>query len=289
MHRDLRASYGDIVRVPTLPGRKNIIVTFDPVIYEKVFRTEGKYPVRDGIDAFVYYRKKVRPDIFGESGGLLTEDGEKWHDVRSKVNPVMLQPKTVNMYVEKTDQVAREFVDLIRRIRDPRTLEAPDTFGQNFKCWALEVSGVIALDERLGALKNDTAESRKMIDVRVFPRLTLIGKSIFSSFSSTQLFIEFLELTLQLEMNPMWKLYATKPFKRLMKVFDEMTDIVMPRIDKAISRMEAGTNSDKSDRSLLEKLLEINRSIAISMAFDTFMGGIDTVSSDISFDLLSSL
>lgn len=167
MHRTLREQYGDILKLPGMFGRKDIVLSFDPAIFEKVFRTEGPWPHRRALETFVHYRKNIRPDLFGETGGLLTEDGEKWFDVRSKVNPVMLQPKTVKMYIEKTDQVAREFVDQIREIRDPQTLEAPETFGRNIKCWSLESIGVIALDDRLGALKGETAESRKAVDVRL--------------------------------------------------------------------------------------------------------------------------
>lgn len=78
---------------------------------------------------------------------------------------------------------------------------------------------------------------------------------------------------------PIWKYYETKSFRRLMKVFDEMNEIIMPKVDKAVQRLEASnhTNSEKTDRSVLEKLLEINESIAVVMAFDMLMAGIDTV------------
>lgn len=169
MHCLLRARYGDIAKLPGMPGRKDVILIFNPAMIEKVFRTEGQYPVRRGFEVFAHYRREVRPDLFGGSGGLLTEHGQKWLDVRSKVNPVMLQPKTVKMYIEKTDQVSRELIDLIREIRDAQTLEAPDTFGRNLKCWSMESIGTIALDERLGAMKGETAQSRKAVDVRTIP------------------------------------------------------------------------------------------------------------------------
>lgn len=166
MHKALKDQYGDLVKLPGMLGRKEIVVAFDPVIFEKVFRTEGIWPGRRGLETFVHYRKNVRPDVFVKTGGLLTEDGEKWSDVRSQVNPVLLQPKTVRMYIEKTDQVVKEFVEQIRDIRDPKTLETPNTFGQNLKCWSLESIGLIALDERLGVLKSTAPESRKLVAVR---------------------------------------------------------------------------------------------------------------------------
>lgn len=167
MHRTLKEQYGDLVRFPGMLGRKDMILTYDPTLFGNVFRSEGAWPKRLDMETLNYYRKNFRQDIFGEVGSLLTENDEKWFKFRSKVNPVMLQPKTVKMYIEKVDEVSRELIDQIREIRNPQTLEAPDTFGRNLKCWALESIGVLALDDRLGALKGDTPESRKAVDVRV--------------------------------------------------------------------------------------------------------------------------
>lgn len=158
MHRAMRRDYGDIVRIPGLLGRADTLITFKPNIFEKVFRTESQHPRRRGLETFIYYRKKVRPEIFGDTGGLLSEHGEKWLDVRSKVNPVMLQPKVVKMYVDKVDQVVCEFLIKIKSMRNEKTQEMPDTFGHELNRWALESIGVIALDERLGVLHDDNLQ-----------------------------------------------------------------------------------------------------------------------------------
>lgn len=64
-----------------------------------------------------------------------------------------------------------------------------------------------------------------------------------------------------------------------MNVFDEMTEIIMAHVDKAVKRLEAsgGSARDKSDQSVLEKLLQMNRQVAIVMAFDMLLAGVDTV------------
>lgn len=173
LNRVMKEKYGNLVRFPGMLGRRPVVLSFDPDSFEKVFRTEGQWPIRRGLETFDYYRKHVRPDIFRGTGGLISENGEKWFEARSKVNPVFLQPKTVKMYVEKVDEVTKDFIDQIREIRNPETLEVPDTFGQNLKSWALESIGVIALDERLGSLKGDTEDSRKVAQVSSFSRQKL--------------------------------------------------------------------------------------------------------------------
>lgn len=65
-----------------------------------------------------------------------------------------------------------------------------------------------------------------------------------------------------------------------MNVFDQMTDTIMHYIDKAVKRLDTidQSKSGASDRSVLEKLLLIDRRIAIVMAFDMVLAGVDTVS-----------
>lgn len=65
-----------------------------------------------------------------------------------------------------------------------------------------------------------------------------------------------------------------------MDVFDQMTETIMLYVDKAVARLDARdqlNNNEASDRSVLEKLLMIDRRIAIVMAFDMLLAGVDTV------------
>lgn len=50
-----------------------MIITYLPQDYEKVFRLEGKWPFRRGLDSFTYFRKEHRPDLFKSGGGLTVE------------------------------------------------------------------------------------------------------------------------------------------------------------------------------------------------------------------------
>lgn len=70
-----------------------------------------------------------------------------------------------------------------------------------------------------------------------------------------------------------------------MNVFDQMTETILFYIDKAVARLDAEDRSktNASDRSVLEKLLLIDRRIAMVMAFDMLLAGVDTVSFHFSF------
>ena len=71
--RLMREEFGDITKFPALFGRNEMLMVFDVESVEKLFRFEGQYPHRRTLETLDYYRRKIRPDIYGEYGSLVTE------------------------------------------------------------------------------------------------------------------------------------------------------------------------------------------------------------------------
>lgn len=65
--------YGDICKMPGILGKPDMIFIYDPADFEAVYRNEGQYPIRQGIDSADYYRKVHRKDLFSETTGLVVE------------------------------------------------------------------------------------------------------------------------------------------------------------------------------------------------------------------------
>lgn len=53
-------------------GRSNMFMTQNPDDYEKVFRSDGVWPIRKGFEILDNHRQVHRKDYFGETNGLLT-------------------------------------------------------------------------------------------------------------------------------------------------------------------------------------------------------------------------
>ena len=103
---------GDIVRLPALLGQPEVIMTFRPENFEKVFRVEGTWPERIGFDTLKHYRLNKRPDIYDEYEGLITSQDVKWHKMRTIANPILMQPKVVKLYTSQVDKISSEFVEM---------------------------------------------------------------------------------------------------------------------------------------------------------------------------------
>lgn len=124
--------------------------------------------------------------------------------MRTKVNPVMMQPKTVQRYIGPVNTIAQDFVTRIREIRDDKG-EVPADFSNEMSKWALESIAYIALEQRLGLFtdQNPNSDGQRLIEA----------------------VHEFFILSFKLEVEPsLWKLYETSTYKKILKCLEIMTE-----------------------------------------------------------------
>lgn len=73
VHEKIHKKYGPLVKMPGFLGRKEFVVSYEPEDFEKIYRTEGPWPYRMGLDTLSYWRRNVRKDIFKKFRGLVDE------------------------------------------------------------------------------------------------------------------------------------------------------------------------------------------------------------------------
>lgn len=154
LQQHMRNTYGLLSKIPGIFGRRDLLFSGNPDVYEKVYSTEGKWPIRRFLEVYSYYRKQMRPDVFDGLGGLLLDQDETWASMRTAVNQLMMQPQVVKSYVPVVDEVAREFLNKMDGLRD-RVGEMPADFANELGLWAIEALGTMALDRRMGVLENN--------------------------------------------------------------------------------------------------------------------------------------
>ncbi|XP_037955941.1 cytochrome P450 CYP12A2-like [Teleopsis dalmanni] len=271
----LRKVYGDIFIFPGTFGKNDVLYTFNPKDFRTVFHTEGHYPIRRGFDIIHYHRKIHRPEVFKHAVGLVAEQGKDWAHFRSAVNPVMMNPKTTKLYASKMSKVSDEFVRRIRNIRDLSTNEVPTNFEIEINNWAMESVCLVALDKELGMINNSEAnpKARELIN-----RMQ-----------------KFFELLFELDIKPsLWKYVHTPKFRQAMKIMDEMIDLTTYYIEEAIIELQEqqktisnkGNVKSEHEKSILERLINIDRTVAIVMALDMLQAGVDTTTSALAGCLL---
>ena len=95
--------------------------------------------------------REQRKDIFYETTGVLMEEDEKWHDIRSKVQQDLMRPKSAHYYLDEIETISEEFMDFIRKTRSTDEKIIKNSLPELYR-FTLESICYIALDTRLGCM-----------------------------------------------------------------------------------------------------------------------------------------
>ena len=195
--------YGKICRLPGQLGKPDFVMITDPDDMELVYRNEGQFPVREGIETMNYHRKLLRKDVYKKYVGLATSQGEEWWEFRHKVNPILMQPKATKVYVPKIDEISTDFVQKILAKKDAED-RLSDEFLNLLSKWALESVCYISMDTRIGLLGDQpNPEAEKFMQ-------------------SVKMFFHY---AFQLDILPsIWRFYKTPMFKECMKNNDAVVE-----------------------------------------------------------------
>ncbi|XP_050678123.1 cytochrome P450 CYP12A2-like [Leptidea sinapis] len=264
----LYTNYGPIVKLDRIfAGRPGIFV-YDLDSVAQVLRGENWLPVRPGFQILYYYRNFYNQPKGGatQPTGLISDHGEKWKQIRSMVNPIVMQPNVVNLYSKISEEVSEDLIKRLRLLRDENNM-IKDNFDYQMNLWALESVSAIALGERLNALDENLSEDS--------PAKKLINYVH-----------EFFAIAEDLDYKPsLWRYISTPAYRRAMKVFSSIDEITLSFVKKAREKLKNDIEKPDELKSVLEKLLEIDERIALIMASDLLFTGVDTVGNTMSATL----
>ncbi|XP_066591364.1 probable cytochrome P450 49a1 [Prorops nasuta] len=243
-----------------LLGRPDMVFVYDADEIEKIFRQEEKMPFRPSMPSLNYYKHVLRKDFFEDCAGVIAVHGESWYTFRSKVQQVMLQPRTARMYTGAIDEASSAFLKRVSKIRDENK-EVPANFLNEIHKWSLESIARVALDVRLGCLDDDAhVETQELID------------AVIVFFKN----VGVLELKL-----PFWRFFNTPTWNDYVNALDTIFSFATKYTSLALSRVKDLSNNE--ELSLLERILlqEKDTKLASVLALDLFLVGIDTTSSSV--------
>ncbi|XP_016982241.1 probable cytochrome P450 12c1, mitochondrial [Drosophila rhopaloa] len=257
-----RKQFGDICLVPGLFGMPSTVFTFNAETFERVYRTEGQWPVRRGAEPVLHYRDKRKDGFFKDGVGLF-ENGPQWAKLRSAVNPILMKHGNVAVYLKPMQRVNRQFIDRIRQLRDKDSEEVPGDFQSTISQLTFESVATVALDKEMGLLREtiQPPEARKL-----FQNIEILMDSFFV-----------------LGVKPsVYKYISTPTYRKFSRAMDEIFDTCSKYVNEAIERIDNKTEQgqgSKDHKSVLEQLLQIDRKFATVLAMDMLMGGVDTTAS----------
>ncbi|KAH8321558.1 hypothetical protein KR074_008752, partial [Drosophila pseudoananassae] len=261
----MRKRYGDIFVIPGMFGRKDWVAIFNTKDIEMVFRNEGIWPRREALESLVYFRRHVRPDVYGEVEGLVAAQGEVWGKLRSAINPIFMHPRGLRMYYEPLSNINNEFIERIKEIRDPKTLEVPDDFYDEISRLSFESLALVGFDRQMGLIRKN----------RENPDALTLFKTIR----------EIFQLTFSLDFQPsMWKVVSTPAYRRMKKSFNDTLEVAQKLMKETQDNIEKRGLSGENinGNSMMERLMVIDPKIAVIMGLDALFAGVDAISTLVS-------
>ncbi|XP_042558757.1 sterol 26-hydroxylase, mitochondrial isoform X5 [Clupea harengus] len=128
MQVEHRRLYGPIWR--SRFGPFDIVNVATPELIAQVIRQEGRYPVRTLLSHWKEYR-----DLRGQAYGLHVDTGPEWFRLRSALNPKMLKPQEVKVFVPLIQAVVSDLLARLEtlRVRSPDGTTVPDIAAELYK------------------------------------------------------------------------------------------------------------------------------------------------------------
>ncbi|KAB7496850.1 Cytochrome P450 11B2, mitochondrial, partial [Armadillidium nasatum] len=145
---ELKNIYGPTFRIKLI-GEPDMIVITNPNDIEKLYRITMNEPVRSTFFSLKKIRDEAVDNFFEKKSGILSENYEEWHRVRSRLQTPMMRPKNIVRYLEQMDNVSRDFTDKIAE-HQRKMGEMPRNFQQELYKWALESVGTVSSESSLG-------------------------------------------------------------------------------------------------------------------------------------------
>ncbi|CAL7949211.1 unnamed protein product [Xylocopa violacea] len=249
--------FGPLVREEILPN-VNVVWIYRPEDIAEIFKAEsGLHPERRSHLALLKYRKD-RKDLYN-TGGLIPTNGPEWWRLRKEFQKVTSKPQDVINYLQETDRVVQEFVDLCA---SEKFVDFLPILSRLF----LELTCLVVFDVRLNSFsKEERRENSRS------------SKLIEAAFTTNSVILK-LDNGLQL-----WHFFETPLYRKLRKAQTYMEMVALELVSLKKTDIKKGHNKSFLNAYFKNPALDIKD--IIGMACDMLLAGIDTTTYSTAFTL----
>ncbi|XP_043255553.1 ecdysone 20-monooxygenase isoform X1 [Colletes gigas] len=228
-YKDLNQRYGPVCKEEAL-WNFPVISVFSRRDIEAVFKRSSRYPLRPPQEVISHYRRSRRDRY--TNLGLVNEQGQAWHDLRTALTSELTGASTVLGFFPALNIVADSFIDLIRRRRTGHKVAGFEELAYKM---GLESTCTLILGRHLGFLKPDSNSSVTM----------RLAEAVRVHFTASR--DAFYGL-------PLWKWLPTSAYKQLIESEDAIYNIISDIVDATIQEKRDDAK-DESVEAIFQSIL----------------------------------
>ncbi|XP_073503491.1 sterol 26-hydroxylase, mitochondrial isoform X1 [Phyllobates terribilis] len=254
--------YGPMFR--SVIGRYKLVNIMDPEIMELVLRQEGKYPMRNDMDIWKDHRNQRNL-----SYGPFTEEGHRWHTLRTTLNKRLLKPSEAKIYAGSINEVVSDLMERIQDLRrDSPSGNTVNDIANVFYRFAFEGVSYILFETRIGCMSEQIPpETQKFIDSIAF----MLKNSVYVTYL------------------PPWTRKVLPYWKRYIKGWDDILDYGKKLVDKKMSEIQQRLERGEEVRGEYLTYLLSSGKLSVAEVYgsvcELLLAGVDTTSNTLSWSL----
>ncbi|OCT63412.1 sterol 26-hydroxylase, mitochondrial-like [Xenopus laevis] len=245
-------------------GRYNTVNIADVDILETLLRQEGKYPMRSDMEIWKEHRRQRDLSL-----GPFTEEGHKWHTLRSVLNKRMLKPAEAVLYTGVVNEVVTDFLVRLDEMRsETPSGDMVNDIPNALYRFAFEGISYILFETRIGCLeKQIPKETQRFIDS--------IGAMLKNSIFVTVF--------------PPWTNNLLPYYKRYMDSWDNIfafgNKLINEKTKKIEARLERGEEVQGEYLTYLISSGKLTDKEIYGSVAELLLAGVDTTSNTLSWAL----
>ncbi|XP_034943932.1 ecdysone 20-monooxygenase [Chelonus insularis] len=207
-YKDLNRRYGPLCKEEAL-WNYPVISVFSRNDIELILKKGSRYPLRPPQEIISQYRQSRRDRY--TNLGLVNEQGETWHKLREALTPELMGANTVLGFFPALNQVADDFINLIRVRRTGNNIIGFEDLAYKM---GLESTCTLILGRHLGFLKPSSSTLTSKLAEAVRIHFTASRDAFYGL--------------------PLWKIIPTAAYRQLIESEDAIYNIISELLETTI-------------------------------------------------------